>query len=88
MEKELEHLKQEHQKDLDCITALTEEIDSLKEQIQNQKLNELQAKKQEIEKEIDEESYRLFMSQPRTPIIEKEEKEEPVKSLDDILMED
>lgn len=88
MEKEIENLRKEHEKDLDCITALTEEIDRLKEQLQNQKLNELQSKKQELEKQIDEENYRIFMNMPRKPL-EKEEKEEPkTKSLDEILMED
>ena len=88
MEKEIENLKKIHEQDVLCLQALTEEIDSLKEQLQNQKLNELQSKKQELEKEIDKENYRIFMSTPRKPL-EKEEKEEPkTKTLDEILMED
>ena len=63
---EMENLKKIHQQDLDCITALTEEIEELREQLQNQKLNDLKAKKQEIEKEIDNENFKIFMSTPRT----------------------
>ena len=89
MEKEIENLRKEHEKDLDCITALTEEIESLKEQLQNQKLNELQSKKKQIEDEIDKENYRIFMSTPRTPIRQEDKQEEPkAKTLDEILMED
>ena len=89
MEKEIEHLRKEHEKDLDCITALTEQIEELNKKLENQKMSELMSKKQEIEKEIDEESYRLFMNQPRKPL-EKEQTEQPkpIKSLDEILLED
>ena len=89
MENELENLKKIHEQDLDSIMALTEEIDRLKEQIQNQKLNELQTKKKELENEIAEENYKLFMSTPRQPIRQEEVKEESkVRSLDEILLED
>ena len=88
MEKELEHLKQEHQKDLDCINALTEEIEELREKLMNQKLNDLEAKKHEIEKEIDNENFKIFMNMPRNPIVNEEKEEPKARSLDEILMED
>ena len=88
MENELENLKKIHQQDLDCITTLTEEIDSLREQLQNQRLNDLQAKKQELEKEIDNENFKIFMNMPRKPIVNEEKEEPKTKTLDEILMED
>ena len=87
-ENEMENLKKIHQQDMDIIVTLEEQIEDLKQQLQNQRLNELQAKKQEIEKEIDNENFKIFMNMPRKPIV-KEEKEEPkARSLDEILMED
>lgn len=47
-------------------------------------------KRDNIQKEIDNENYKIFMNTPRKPLESKEEtKEEPkAKSLDEILMED
>ena len=88
-EKEVKRLQQEHEKDLDCITALTEQIEELNKKLENQKMNDLMLKKQELEKEIDKENYRIFMSTPRTPIQQEQKQEEPKqRTLDEILLQD
>ena len=88
-EKEVKRLQQEHEKDLDCIMALTEQIEELNKKLENQKMNDLMLKKQELEKEIDKENYRIFMSTPRTPIQQEQKQEESrQRTLDEILLQD
>ena len=52
-------------------------------------MDDLMLKKQELEKEIDKENYRIFMSTPRTPIQQEQKQEEPKqRTLDEILLQD
>lgn len=88
-ENEMENLRKIHQQDLDCIEALSEQVEALKNELQQQKLNDLQSQKQAIEQELENEKFKLFMTTPRQPLVNEEQTEEQkVKSLDEILMED
>lgn len=89
MEKELENLKKVHQQDVNCIMVLEERIQELEDQLQNQKLNELESEREKVEKQIADERYRIFMNTVRKPL-ENEETEEPkaTRSLDELLLED
>ena len=76
MENELENLKKIHQQDIDIISALSDEIEELKSELEgSKKLHELHSKREEIDDKISDEEYRIFMNTDHTPLVDDEIKE-------------